>query len=53
MDERDKNSTDEIEITPEMISAGARELARFDHDYEDPREAVERIYVAMLLARTM
>ena len=45
------NSTDEIEITPEMIEAGARELARFDRDFDDPRDAAARIYAAMIETR--
>jgi hypothetical protein len=37
----------ETEITPAMIEAGARELARFDRDYESGPDAVRRIYLAM------
>jgi hypothetical protein len=30
-----------------MIEAGARELHEFDHDFDDYRDAVVRIYLAM------
>jgi hypothetical protein len=30
-----------------MIEAGAYEVLRFDHDYESPEDAAERIYRAM------
>jgi hypothetical protein len=41
----------EIEITPEMIEAGASAL--FDHDsrFEGEEEAVARIFRAMIMAR--
>jgi hypothetical protein len=46
---------EEIEITSEMIEAGRRELLRFDHDFEDERDAAKRIYLSMerLLPRLM
>jgi hypothetical protein len=47
MVERAAHAADEIEITPEMIRAGARELLRFDPRYESGEDAVERIYAAM------
>lgn len=55
---RDRKSipTDEIEITPEMIAAGCRELsdeAAIDlyQGYLSSREVVEAIYLAMSLAQ--
>lgn len=43
--------TEEIEVTPEMIAAGARELKLFDINYDDERDAAVRIFTAMLRAR--
>ena len=37
----------EIEITPEMIEAGERELLSFSRKFEDDADAVIRIYQAM------
>lgn len=42
---------DEIGVTPEMIEAGARELLRYDRDYESRHDAVMRIFLAMLSLR--
>ena len=39
-----------IEITEEMIDAGAGELCGFDSRYESMEEAVVRIFTAMVLA---
>jgi hypothetical protein len=36
-----------IEITPEMIEAGKRELLEFSRDFESEESAVRRIYFAM------
>jgi hypothetical protein len=44
--------TCEIEVTAEMIEAGRSELRAFNHDFEDDRDAVVRIYVAMVKAAT-
>lgn len=38
---------EDIEITPEMIEAGAVELSRFNSDFECLEDAVARIYRAM------
>lgn len=46
---KDCNSTDEIEITPEMIEAGAAALAETNLDFETAEEAVARIYRAMAI----
>jgi hypothetical protein len=35
------------EMTPEMIEAGVREFRDFNHDFDDEREAVIRIWMAM------
>lgn len=43
----DRPTTDEIEITPKMIEAGRYELALYNRDFEDPAEAVSRIFLAM------
>jgi hypothetical protein len=40
---------DEIEVTEEMIEAGVAEIATYNLDFESREEAVERIFVAMLL----
>jgi hypothetical protein len=40
----------EIEMTPEMISAGVLELARSNEDYESKEDIVRNIFVAMLTA---
>lgn len=47
----EKTSTDEIEITPAMIAAGANHLAHFDRDYDDEKDIVVKIYQAMLAAK--
>ncbi len=45
-----KLAEEEIEITPEMIEAGAAELASVNLDFEMLEEAAERIYRAMAYA---
>ena len=43
---------DEVEITPEMIEAGAAELDSWDGGYMEPPDwAVERVFRAMNTAR--
>jgi hypothetical protein len=42
----------EIEITPNMIEAGVAALGKYDLRFGRPTEAVERIFTAMLSART-
>jgi hypothetical protein len=44
--------TDEIAVTPEMIKAGALELARFNPDYQSLEDGALRIYQEMLRAAT-
>jgi hypothetical protein len=38
----------DIEITPEMIKAGAYELGMFDSEYDSFEEGAERIFSVML-----
>jgi hypothetical protein len=47
--ERDKETKqhEEIKITPEMVDAGRAALRIFDRDFEDDRDAIKRIYLAM------
>lgn len=40
----------EIEITPEMMSAGRRAVIEYDGRFESPQEAAVRIYRSMVLA---
>ena len=40
--------TDEIEITPEMIEAGANELCSFNRNFESEEQGVRRIFLAMV-----
>lgn len=44
--------TKEIEITPEMVKAGARELVRYHPDYQTEEDAAHNIFVAMCEAIT-
>jgi len=46
----DAEGAPEIEITPEMIEAGERELCRYDDAFEGTDEAVVKIYKAMVAA---
>lgn len=39
----------EIEITPEMIEAGVLAMLPFEDAIDEPREAVERIFRAMVM----
>jgi hypothetical protein len=48
---RDRPVIHEIEITPEMIEAGADALASVNLDFESEEAAVARIYRAMERAR--
>lgn len=45
--ERNKIRRREITITPEMITAGAKEFALFDSRFYDIEDAVVKIYTAM------
>jgi hypothetical protein len=40
----------DIEITPEMVDAGIRELSRFVFEFDRETDAVEAVYRAMRLA---
>jgi hypothetical protein len=40
-----------IEITPEMIEAGATELASYSHGWESLEDGAERIFRAMVRVR--
>jgi len=42
---------DEIEVTPEMIEAGARSLEAFEPDYFEFKVIAECVYVAMVRAK--
>jgi hypothetical protein len=48
-----ENSTDEIEITPEMIEAGIGELVAWNLDFHSEEDGVIRIYTAMTKARRL
>ena len=43
----ERRDTSEIEITPEMIEAGLRELSNFDPDFDSGSEFVAMLYQAM------
>lgn len=49
--EPNKKIQDGFEITPEMIAAGALELAGYDREFESLEEGAIRIFVAMKRAR--
>lgn len=51
MRDRPAKDESEIEVTPEMIEAGALELARYHPDYESLEDGVCRIYKAMGAAK--
>jgi hypothetical protein len=42
------HENDEIEVTPEMIEAGAAELARYTTVFDTLEDGVERIFRAMI-----
>ncbi len=42
------DSTDEIEITPEMIEVGVGALCAYDYRFESMEEAVCRIFTVMM-----
>ena len=48
--ENDTNSTDEIEITPEMIEAGVVAYYASDRRFDTEDEIVTRIFKAMVRA---
>jgi hypothetical protein len=39
--------TKEIEVTPEMIAAGIKQLTFYNNDYDGEDDAVKRIFCAM------
>ena len=43
-----KSGVPRIEVTPEMIQAGASELAGFYWDTDDSIEAARRVFLAMI-----
>jgi hypothetical protein len=43
----------EIEITPEMIEAGARALVQYDSRFDSPEEGAAAVFDAMLDARSI
>ena len=51
MENRQAGKTlNEIEITPEMVASGRRELLDFDERYEPADAAVIRVFEAMMAA---
>ena len=44
--------TEEIEITPEMIAAGAEELVMFDRRFDTYEDGAKEIFLAMILVRS-
>jgi hypothetical protein len=42
---------DEIEITPEMVKAGAREVLLYDSRFEGPEDLAIRVFEVMTEAR--
>jgi hypothetical protein len=47
----DKNTLPlDASITPEMVSAGAREVRDWDDRFETPAELAKRVFIAMLKA---
>lgn len=40
------------ELTDDMLTAGLGELFSYSEEYDDPREAVRRIYLAMMRAKS-
>lgn len=51
MENRQAGKTlNEIEITPEMVASGRRELLDFDERYEPAEAAVIRVFEAMMAA---
>jgi hypothetical protein len=49
---RPERDDDEIEITPEMITAGVFAFSEYDSRFEGPEENAIRIYLAMERARS-
>jgi DNA gyrase inhibitor GyrI len=49
-DHRHASHPSDMEVTLEMIEAGCAAMASFDNRYEDDKDAVQRIYHAMLIA---
>ncbi len=41
----------EVEVTPEMIEAGAEEVLGFDPDRESPRDVAAKVYRVMEAVR--
>ena len=46
-----ETEAEEIEVTPEMVSAGARALVTYEPMFESAEEAASRIYIEMLKAK--
>ena len=44
----DPNSTEEIEITADMIDAGAAIIARFNDEHDDPMDIAAKVYRVMV-----
>jgi hypothetical protein len=45
------DATTDIEITPEMIEAGLSAFYDYDSRFEEPRDAIPAIYIAMERAK--
>ena len=45
------DASDQIEITPEMIEAGAGVLGFFDRDQHDRGDTAKEVFAAMMAAR--
>ena len=43
----ERQASDEIEITDEMVAAGFTEFCQFDSRYEDDCDMLRRVYAAM------
>jgi hypothetical protein len=47
----DTPTDDDIEITPEMLKAGAEAVAAYDERFEQPTDCANEVYLAMERAR--
>ena len=51
LENREANTAEEVEVTPEMIEAGVRAFWSFDARFEDAEDVVTRIWCGMNAAR--
>ena len=47
VDNSKRQAGDEIEITPDMVKAGVRELVNFDQDHDSGYVFICRVFIAM------